>query len=60
MRYLFTYDTVHGRLQGTATAVHDEQCAIDDACPDVLLVNNKRVSVFNKKAPGEIRASPRR
>ncbi len=52
--YMFKYDTVHGKLAGQASAAADEECAADKACPDVLVVNDRRVSVFNSKNPAEI------
>jgi glyceraldehyde 3-phosphate dehydrogenase len=45
---------VHGRLQGKAEASADELCSVDEKCPEVLLVNGQRVSVFNAKNPTEI------
>lgn len=48
------YDTVHGKLQGKAEATADENCSVDEKCPEVLLVNGHRVSVFNAKNPAEI------
>ena len=54
MAYMFKYDTVHGRLPGTAAAAHDQECKPDATCPDVLLVNGRTVRVFNSKDPAQI------
>jgi glyceraldehyde 3-phosphate dehydrogenase len=54
MSYMFKYDTVHGRLSGTAMAAADEECSVDAKCPEVLLVNGQRVAVYNAKNPTEI------
>jgi glyceraldehyde 3-phosphate dehydrogenase len=54
MAYMFKYDTVHGRLPGTAAAAHDQECKPDTTCPDVLLVNGRTVRVFNSKDPAQI------
>jgi len=51
---MFKYDTVHGRLQGTAMAASDELCSVDEKCPEVLIVNGKRVQVSAVKNPAEI------
>ena len=48
------YDTVHGRLPGTAESVPDELCSVDEKCPDVLIVNGKRVAVSAVKDPALI------
>ena len=54
MSYLFTYDTVHGKLKGTATTAADEHCAVDATCADVLLVNGRSVKLFGSKDPAQI------
>jgi len=56
---MFVYDTVHGKLAGQAAAAADEECAADKAfggegCPDVLIVNGRRVAVYNAKNPSDI------
>ena len=54
MKYMFQYDTVHGRLKGTAEATADEECSVDEKCPEVLMVNGRRVAVYNAKNPADI------
>ena len=48
------YDTVHGRLPGTAESAADELCSVDEKCADVLIVNGKRVAVSAVKDPAAI------
>ena len=52
--YMFKYDTVHGRFAGEAVTAAGEECVPDQSCPDVLLVNGRRVAVYNSKDPAAI------
>ena len=54
MKYMLKYDTVHGRLPGSAESIPDELCSVDEKCPEVLIVNGKRVAVSACKNPAEI------
>ena len=45
---------MHGRLPGTAESAADELCSVDEKCPDVLVVNGKRIAVSAVKDPALI------
>jgi glyceraldehyde 3-phosphate dehydrogenase len=45
---------VHGRLPGTAESAADELCSVDEKCPEVLMVNGKRIAVSAVKDPALI------